>query len=347
MSMAKLNLTSVLYGVDDLRLEERPVPTPSSNEAMVAVHSVGICGSDVHYWVHGRIGNFVVREPLILGHESAGIVEQAGAGVTGLAAGDRVAIEPGVPCRACPHCKSGRYNLCPDVRFLATPPIDGSLARYVTHPADFCHKLPDHLSLDEGAMLEPLSVGIHACRRGRIGMGSRVLIMGAGPIGLATLLAARAAGATFTAVTDLRRDRLDAAAGMGADVTVDASSPLLVDNLAARAGGPFDVAIDCTGAERAVRVAIRATKSGGVVVLVGLEADEMKLPIIDAATREVDLLGLFRYANTYPTALELVASGIVDVKPLITHRFPLEEVVAGFRTAKSGRDGVIKVVVTL
>ena len=188
--MAESNRAAVLHAVNDLRIDDVPVSTPGPNEVLLAIRSVGICGSDVHYWEHGRIGRFVVESPMILGHESAGVVEEVGPGVTNLSPGDRVAIEPGVPCRVCSFCKSGRYNLCPDVQFLATPPVNGSMARYMTHAADFCNKLPDHVSLDEGAMLEPLSVGIHACRRGEVGMGSRVLITGAGPIGLVTLLAA-------------------------------------------------------------------------------------------------------------------------------------------------------------
>ena len=239
------NLAAVLHGVNDLRVEERPIPEPGPGDVLVGMRSVGICGSDVHYLTHGRIGSFVVEAPMILGHESAGVVEAVGPGVTSLTPGDRVALEPGVPCRACSACKAGCYNLCPDVRFFATPPIDGSMARYVVHPADFCYALPEHVSLDEGALLEPLSVGLHACRRGGVGPGSRVLVTGAGPVGLTALLMATAAGAAEVLVADVRPERLDLAASLGAAVILDARDPDLGRLARDRAGGPIDVSIDC------------------------------------------------------------------------------------------------------
>lgn len=346
--MTKDNLSAVLVQKGDIKLEQRPIPKPGKNEVLIAVHSVGICGSDVHYWVDGRIGDFIIKNPMVLGHESSGIVEEVGEDVTDLKPGDRVAIEPGIPCRKCEFCKCGRYNLCPDMKFCATPPFHGTLTRFYTHAADFCFKLPDNTSLDEGAMLEPLSCAVHACRRAQVTVGQKVLVCGAGPIGLLNLLTAKAMGASQVCVTDISSSRLEFSRKVGADfaILVDTKeSQSLVTKIHEALGGAPDVTIECSGAESSTTLSILATKTGGVVVLVGLGPREVTIPIANAAAREIDVRGIFRYTNCYPIALDLVASGKVNVKPLITHHFKLEDSLKAFETSKTGTDGAIKVMI--
>ncbi|KAA8498158.1 Sorbitol dehydrogenase [Porphyridium purpureum] len=345
------NLAVVLHAQDDLRMENVALPVAGPGEVLLQMQSVGICGSDVHYWTHGRIGDFVVRAPMVLGHEASGIVCGIGEGTnTSLQVGDRVAIEPGVPCRACEFCKVGRYNLCPGMQFCATPPVHGSLCRFYKHAADFCFKIPDEVSFDEAALLEPLSVAVHACRRGGVSMGSKVLICGAGPIGLVNLLVAKAAGASAVVMIDLNEARLATAMAMGCDHVLNASAyatpTLVADAVRASLGGEMpNVTIECSGAESSLKNAIYSTKSGGCVVCVGMGRPENSLPLLEAACREVDIRGIFRYVNCYPTALELIASKKVDVKPLITHRVPLADAVRAFEITKNMTDNAIKVII--
>lgn len=262
---------------------------------------VGICGSDVHYLAHGRCGPFVVEKPMVIGHEAAGVVVKFGGDVKTLQVGDRVAIEPGVPCRLCVHCKTGRYNLCSEMRFCATPPYDGNLTRFYAHPADFCFKLPDHVSMEEGALLEPLSVGVHACKRAGVDVESRVLILGAGPIGLVTLLTAKAMGASKIMITDLTEDRLKFAREMGANYTLQVGKDLgeadLVNAIHKEMGQAPTITIDCSGVESTTRLALLATATGGVCVIVGMGPNDIKLPLSQAICREVDIRGVFRYCN--------------------------------------------------
>ncbi|XP_018339709.1 PREDICTED: sorbitol dehydrogenase-like [Trachymyrmex septentrionalis] len=347
--MAKDNLTAILYGINDLRLENTSIEEPEDNEVLLEMGCVGICGSDIHYLVNGRIGNFIVKKPMILGHESSGTVAKLGKNVTNLKVGDRVAIEPGVPCRICTHCKEGRYNLCKDVVFCATPPVHGNLRRFYKHAADFCFKLPDHVSLEEGALLEPLSVGVHACKRGEVGISSKVLILGAGPIGLVTLLVAKAMGAKKIVITDILQSRLNIAKKLGADVTYlvqkDRSEEDTVADIHAIFEGEPNRTIDASGAQSSIRLAILATKSGGVIVLVGMGAPEVQIPLINALIREVDIRGVFRYVNDYGDALELISSGKIDVKSLVTHNYKLEETKQAFETCRTGAGGAIKVMI--
>ncbi|XP_044757271.1 sorbitol dehydrogenase-like [Coccinella septempunctata] len=347
--MAKDNLSAVLYGIDDMRLEQRPIPKPKDNEVLLKMEVVGICGSDVHYLTKGRIGPFVVEKPMVIGHEASGQVVEVGKNVDCLKPGDRVAIEPGVPCRKCTYCKEGRYHLCPKIFFCATPPDDGNLSRYYCHAADFCHKLPDNMSFEEGALMEPLSVGVHACRRANVSVGSTVLILGAGPIGLVTLLAAKAFGASKVLITDLVDIRLKKAKEMGADhvfkIEKDMTEDSIVKVIKDTMGEAPVISLDCTGVELCVRVALKATKTGGTVVLVGMGKDEQTVPLTSALIQEIDIKGVFRYCNDYPLSIEMVKTGKINVKPLITHQFKMEETSKAFQTAISGEGNPIKILI--
>jgi L-iditol 2-dehydrogenase len=330
---------SVLRGVHDIVTEQRPVPTPAPDEVLVRVLAVGTCGSDVHYYEHGRIGDFVVEQPLVLGHEPSGVVVARGSAAGRHEIGDRVALEPGVPCSRCAQCRSGRYNLCPHMRFFGTPPVDGAFCEYVALREDFAHPVPGSLSDEAAGLLEPLSVGVWSCRKARVGPGARVLVTGAGPIGLVATQTARAFGASEVVVSDVNPARLRLAGELGATATVDVGSTSL------RATGfEPDVLLECSGVPAATGEAIRQVGRAGRVVLVGMGGDEIPLPLAHVQGHEIELTGTFRYANTWPDAITLAASGEVDLDRLVTHRFGLDEVEQAL-TVASRDDTVIKPVV--
>lgn len=338
---------AVLHGVNDLRVEDVPIPSITEpNQALVRVRSVGICGSDIHYFRLGRIGNFVVTSPMILGHEAAGEIVEVGPDVTNLQVGQRVAIEPGYPDRTCRFCREGRYNLCPDVTFLATPPIDGAFAEYLAWPADYLHPLPDDVSLDEGAMVEPLSVGIHAIRQTRLRPGQSVAILGAGPIGLCTLAMALAAGATTAIITDTVPLRLQMARQLGATHVLEVGPGNHDQIMQITGGAGVDVACECAGAAPAIDLALRVTRSGGFVQLVGMPADtHPPVPVYELIGRELSVGGLFRYANTYPAGISLIQRGRVSVTPLITHHFDLSDAPHAMAWVDEHREEAIKAIV--
>jgi L-iditol 2-dehydrogenase len=320
-------------------IEDRPVPQAGPGEVVVRIRSVGVCGSDTHYYDHGRIGSFVVEAPLVLGHEAAGEVAEVGPGVTGLAVGQRVSVEPGVPDMSCRQCLAGRYNLCPNMRFFATPPIDGAFAEYVVVHEAFAHPVPDSIGDDAAALLEPLSVGVWACKKGKVTAGSRVLVTGAGPIGLVAVQTALAFGATEVIVSDVNPARLALARELGATETVDAREASVAD-----LDRPPEVLLECSGHPPAISEAIRALDRAGRAVLVGMGGDEVPLPLSVVQERELELTGTFRYANTWPTAIALVASGRIDLDRLVTGTYRLDQAEEAL-TAGRRDEGTVKVVV--
>jgi L-iditol 2-dehydrogenase len=335
------NRAAVLHGVHDLRVDEVPVPAPGPREVLVEVRAVGVCGSDVHYYEHGRIGPYVVSEPLILGHESSGVVVGQGSGATRHQLGQRVALEPGVPCGRCRQCRAGRYNLCADVRFFATPPVHGAFANYVTIHEDFAFALPDEVSDDAGALIEPLSVGIWACRKAGLQGGEHVLVTGAGPIGLLAMQAAFALGATQVAIADVNPHRLELARRTGATRALD-----LRERPLGEAGVEADVLLECSGHPAALADGIRSLRPAGAAVAVGMgPGEEATIPMALLQNRELVLTGTFRYANTYPTAIELVAGGRVDVEAIVTGHFALDQAEQALQASRQDPRSVKAVVV--
>jgi len=330
------NVAAVLHGARDLRIEETPMPRLLPREVIVEVRRVGVCGSDVHYYEDGRIGDFTVDAPMIVGHEVAGVVVECGLDAHRHQVGQRVCLEPGVPCGRCRECRGGRYNLCRDVRFFATPPVDGACARYVAIHEDFAFALPDELSDDAGALVEPLSCGLWACQKAAVSGGDEVLITGAGPIGLIVAQVARAFGATAITVTDVNDARLAAASSSGATTVINVAN----EQLAAK-GIAADAFIECSGDPRALMDGMRSLRPAGRAVAVGLQRDlDAMIPLNYLQTHEIELTGTFRYANTYPAAIALAASGRVDLESLITGYFDLEQTEAALRASREDASSI-------
>lgn len=303
--------------------------------------------SDVHFWKHGCIGPMIVEGDHVLGHESAGEIIAVHPSVKTLKVGDRVAIEPNVICNACEPCLTGRYNGCDSVEFLSTPPVAGLLRRYVNHPAVWCHKI-GNMSYENGSLLEPLSVALAGIQRAKITLGDPVLICGAGPIGLISMICAQAAGACPLVVTDIDEGRLKFAKEVCPSVVthkVERMTPEEAGKAIVRSFGGIEpaLALECTGVESSIASAIWASKFGGKVFVIGVGKNEISLPFMRASVREVDVQFQYRYSNTWPRAIRLIENGVVDLSKLVTHRFPLEDALKAFETASDPRTGAIKV----
>ncbi len=334
----------VLEGKDRLSLREFSVEeSMGPRDVRIAIHTVGICGSDVHYYTHGAIGSFVVKEPMILGHEASGIVIEKGKDVTGLNIGDRVCMEPGIPDPNGRATRLGQYNLDPAVRFWATPPVHGVLRSTVVHPADFTFKLPDEVSFAAGAMVEPLAVGVHSVVKARPEPGNTAVVIGAGPIGLVTVLAAIAAGCARVVVSDVDDAKLDLAAKLGPVSTVNVRSDSLAETVAELTDGwGADVVYECSGDTRAAAQAFEPLKPGGTVVYVGIPLEPIAYDVAAAQLLEARVEHVFRYAHVYPRCVAMLASGAIDVAPLITRTFPFEESVKAFELASQAPPGEVK-----
>lgn len=343
------NKAVCMTGLNKMETREIPVPTVKDADVLVKLEYVGICGSDVHYLEHGAIGDFVVNGDFILGHECAGEIVKVGKDVTSLQIGDKVALEPGCTCGQCEFCKEGKYNLCPDVEFLATPPYHGCLENYIAFPANMCFKLPDNITTKEGALVEPLAVGMHAAAQGEVKLGDSVVILGAGCIGLVTLLACKAYGATDITVVDVMQKRLDYALKLGATRVINAmeeSATEVLDELTDGAG--IDVVIETAGNKITIKQTPYLVKRGGTIVLVGLAADDIiEYNFAKIMAKEATIKSVFRYRNIYPKAINAIAKGMIDVSGIVTHEFDFADTDQAFDFVINHKDDVVKAVIKI
>ncbi|MGY6705346.1 NAD(P)-dependent alcohol dehydrogenase [Roseinatronobacter sp.] len=339
----------VLERKGELRLREVDLPQdPGPDEVRIKVHTVGICGSDVHYYTHGAIGDYIVRAPMVLGHEGSGIVEAVGQNVQGLAAGDRVCMEPGIPDLSSRASKLGIYNVDPAVRFWATPPVHGILTSHVIHPAAFTYKLPDSVSFAEGAMVEPFAVGMHAVARARITPGDVAVVIGAGTIGIMVALAALAGGCSRVIISDISDAKLKIAAQYDGIIPVNPQSDDLVSAVNRETGNwGADVVFEASGAPQVFETIFKTVRPGGALVLVGLPPTTVQLDVNAAIAREVRIETVFRYANVFDRALALIASGKVNLQPLITQSYGFDHAIKAFKRAAEGRPADIKLQIVM
>lgn len=340
---------AVMLGIGKMGFEERQIPQPKENEVLVKLEYVGICGSDLHYYETGAMGDCVVKAPFVLGHEPGGIVVEVGKNVSGLKIGDRVALEPGKTCGHCEFCKTGRYNLCPEVVFFATPPIDGVFQEYVAHEAELCFKLPNQVSTLEGALIEPLAVGFHAAIQGNAQLGQKAVVMGAGCIGLVSMMALKARGVSEVYVVDIMEKRLEKAIELGATDVINGEKEDVVARVKELTGGNgADLVIETAGTEITTRQAIQFVKKGATIVLVGYsKTGEMTLPTSLILDKELTLKTVFRYRHIYPMAIEAVASGKINLKGIVTNIFDLDEVQKAMDYSIHNKADIVKSVIRI
>jgi L-iditol 2-dehydrogenase len=339
------------YMTDLNKMEQRDIPMPDvkDDQVLVKIEYVGICGSDVHYLETGRIGDFVVDRDFILGHECSGTITKVGKNVTDLVVGDRVALEPGITCGQCEFCKSGKYNLCPDVEFLATPPYDGCLMNYLAFPANMAFKLPDSMATRDGALVEPLAVGMHAAKQGGVTLGDSVVILGAGCIGLVTLLACKAFGATDVTVVDVIPKRLEKAMELGATRVINGMEKDAVAEMEKITNGKgTNIVIETAGSTKTIGQAPYLVKTGGTIVLVGMAPqDIIEFNFAKIMAKEATIKSVFRYRNIYPQAIKAIADGRIDVSKIVTHEFDFSETPKAFDFAINHKQEVVKAVIKI
>lgn len=340
---------AVMKGIGEMGYEERKIPRPGANEVLVRLEYVGICGSDLHYYETGAIGDYVVKPPFVLGHEPGGVVVETGENVRSLKIGDRVALEPGKTCGHCEFCRQGKYNLCPDVVFFATPPVDGVFQEYVAHEADLCFKLPENVSTLEGALIEPLAVGFHAAIQGDAHPGQKAVVMGAGCIGLVSMMALKARGVSEVYVVDIMEKRLEKAMELGAAGVINgAKEDVLKRAEQLTLGKGMDLVIETAGTEITTRQAVSMAKKGTNIVLVGYsKSGEMTLPMSLILDKELTLKTVFRYRHIYPMAIKAVADGKVNLKGIVTDIFTLDEAQKAMDYSVNNKADIVKAVIRI
>ncbi|MBN1875263.1 MAG: NAD(P)-dependent alcohol dehydrogenase [Anaerolineae bacterium] len=349
MAEKKTMLTSRLYGIRDLRLEQMPIPQPGPGEVLLKIATVGTCGSDVHYYLEGGIGDAIVTDPITMGHEFSAWIVDLGEGVEGLEPGQLCAVEPAIPCGKCEYCLHGHPNICPDVRFCGTPPIDGVFAEYAVMPAENCFPLPAGFSPGDGALLEPLGIAIHTVDLSHLKIGQTVAVLGAGPVGLLTAAVAKAAGAGAIYVTEPIAHRRQFALDYCADAVFNPETEDVVTAIMEATGGRgVDVAFEAAGAETTPDQAARVARPGGKVIVIGIPSDDRMLMTASVVRRKGLTIKLVRrMKHTYPRAIRLVQSGMVDVARLATHTFPLERIQEAFELVAGYKDGVLRAMIEI
>lgn len=340
---------AVMLGIGKMGYEERDIPTPKPNEVLVKIEYVGICGSDMHYYETGAIGNYVVEPPFVLGHEPGGTVVEVGSAVKDLKAGDRVALEPGATCGECEFCRSGKYNLCPDVVFWATPPVDGVFQEYAVHEAALCHKLPENVSTMEGGLIEPLAIGFHAANRGEARIGQSAVVFGSGCIGLVSMLALKAEGVSPIYMVDVMDNRLEKAKELGADYVINGMKEDAVARIMELTGGKgVDLAIETAGTEITTNQAVHAVKKGSNIVLVGYgKTGRINVEMSLALDKEITFKTIFRSRHLFDTAIEAVRTGKVNLKGIVTDVFDFDDMQTAMDRACKEKANIVKAVVKI